>query len=455
MNPKIFSIYDIRGTYPDQWNEEDAFKLGQAFGTYFQKNGVNTIYIGRDNRLSSPQIYSAIINGLKKTGCVVVKLGVIITPMIYFSWYHFKAPATIMITASHNPPQYNGIKSSILKKVIFANQLQKIKKITLKKNFLKGEGSQEKKDIITPYINALKEKIHLQKPLKIIIDTDNGTAGLFTTKIFKNAGCHITSLFAESDGSFPNHQPYPQKSEFYQELKNQLQNGQYDLGLAFDGDGDRIGVYDANGNFIENDVIAAIFAKDICQKHPGAKIVLNVSTTLAVLETIEKYSGQPILWHTGYPFISQKMRETNAIFGGEISGHFFFRDQYYGFDDAIYSALRLLEIIASGKNLNQLIVDIPHYYQIPEFRIPISPEKNRYQIIQKISQNIKKNYPQAKILDIDGIRFSFENSWGLIRPSNTEPLLSGRAEGKTKEELKKIRTIINNELKKVEIKEKV
>jgi len=455
VDPKIFSTYDIRGIYFDQWNREDAFLLGQAFGTFFQKNKVNTVFLGHDNRLSSPEINQEVGNGLLKTGCQVIDLGTIIVPMIYFSWHHFDANATLMITASHNPPQYNGIKSSILKKVIFADQLQKIKEITLKKNFIKGAGKKEKKDIVAPYIKLLKEKIHLQKPLKIVIDTGNGTAGLFTAKIFKNAGCHVTSLFAKSDGSFPNHQPYPQKSEFYQKLKNQLQNSQYDLGLAFDGDGDRIGIYDANGNFIENDVIAAIFAKDICQKHPGAKIVLNVSATLAVLETIRKYGGQPILWHTGYPFITQKMKEIDAVFGGEISGHFFFRDRYYGFDDAIYSALRLLEIIASGKSLNQLIADIPHYYQIPEFRIPVPQNIDKYQLAQKIGQDIKKSHPEVEILNIDGARFSFENSWGLVRPSNTEPLLSGRAEGKTKKELDKIRKIINQKLEKFGIKEKI
>ena len=455
MDPKIFSIYDIRGIYPDQWDKKDAFLLGQAFGTFFQRNNVNTVFLGRDNRLSSPVINQEVCKGLLKTGCQVIDLGTIIVPMIYFSWRHFDANATLMVTASHNPPQYNGLKSSIRKKVIFADQLQKIKEIALKKDFLKGTGKKEKKDIVAPYIQSLKEKVDLQKPLKIIIDTGNGTAGIFTAKIFKNAGCQVTSLFAEPDGSFPNHQPYPQKSELYQELKNQLQNGQYNLGLAFDGDGDRIGVYNTNGNFIENDIIAAIFAKDICQKHPGAKIVLNVSATLAVLETIKKYGGQPILWHTGYPFITKKMKEIDAIFGGEISGHFFFRDRHFGFDDAIYSALRLLEIIASGKSLNQLIADIPHYYQIPEFRIPVPQNIDKYQLAQKIGQDIEKSHPEAKILNIDGTRFSFEDSWGLIRHSNTEPLLSGRAEGKTKKGLDKIRNIINQKFEKFGIKEKI
>jgi len=455
MDPKIFSTYDIRGIYPDQWDKKDAFLLGQAFGTFFQRNKVNTVFLGRDNRLSGPVISREVSEGLLKTGCRVIDLGTVIVPMIYFSWHHFDANATLMITASHNPPQYNGIKSSIRKKVIFANQLQGIKKITLKKDFLKEAGKKDKKDIVTPYIQLLKEKVHLQKPLKIIIDTGNGTTGLFAAKIFKNAGCQVTSLFAESDGSFPNHQPYPQKPEFYQELKNQLQNNQYDLGLAFDGDGDRIGVYNTNGDFIENDVAAVIFAKDICQKHPGAKIVLNVSATLAVLETIKKYGGQPILWHTGYPFITQKMEEIDAIFGGEISGHFFFRDRYFGFDDAIYSALRLLEIIASGKSLSQLIADIPHYCQIPEFRIPVPQNMDKHQLAKKIGQDIEKTHPKAKILNVDGTRFSFENSWGLIRHSNTEPLLSGRAEGKTKKELDKIREIINRKFEKFGIKEKI
>ncbi|HRS23069.1 MAG TPA: phosphomannomutase, partial [Candidatus Woesebacteria bacterium] len=310
-------------------------------------------------------------------------------------------------------------------------------------------------EIAPAYINYLQENIKITKSFKVAIDTGNGAAGLFTQKIFENEGCRVTSLFAEPDGSFPNHQPYPQKTEFYTALIGELKKGGYDLGLAFDGDGDRLGVYDSSGQFIENDLLAGIFSRDICEKNPGAKIVLNVSTTMVVLEAIEKAGGQPLLWKTGYPNISQKMKEAGALFGGEISGHFFFADRYFGFDDAIYATLRLLELIEEKGSLEKLKEGFSHYYQIPEFRLGLPAGKNKYELIEKIGQSIKKNYPQVEILTIDGIRFSFPNGWGLIRASNTEPLLSGRAEGKTPQELEKIRAIINEELARVGVGERI
>jgi len=446
VDPNIFSAYDLRGVVPQQWDENDAYNLGRAFGAFFKKRGANVCYLGRDNRLTSPLIAKKVSQGLQESGVEVVNLGVVITPMIYFSWHHFKAPATIMVTASHNPAEYNGLKASLNQKPIFEKDLAEIKEIFLEKKFSSGQASEKKREIAPAYINYLQKNIKITKKFKVVIDTGNGAAGLFTQKIFENEGCQVTSLFAEPDGSFPNHQPYPQKTELYTALIGELKKGNYDLGLAFDGDGDRLGVYDSGGQFIENDLLAGIFSRDICEKNPGAKIVLNVSSTMVVLETVQKAGGQPLLWKTGYPNISQKMKETGALFGGEISGHFFFADRYFGFDDAIYATLRLLELIEEKGGLEKLKEGFPHYYQIPEFRLGLPAGENKYELIEKIGQSIEKNYPQAEILTIDGVRFSFPNGWGLIRASNTEPLLSGRAEGKTPQELEKIRAIINEEL---------
>ncbi|MBP8591468.1 phosphomannomutase/phosphoglucomutase [Candidatus Shapirobacteria bacterium] len=454
-DPNIFSAYDLRGVVPQQWDEDDAYNLGRAFGTFFKKRGANTCYLGRDNRLTSPLIAKKISRGLRESGIDVVNLGIVITPMIYFSWHYFKACATVMVTASHNPPEYNGLKSSLNGRPIFEKDLEEIKQIFFKKTFSTGSGSEEKKEIAFAYINFLQENIKIRKDFKVAIDTGNGTVGLFAEKIFKNEGCRVTSLFAESDGSFPHHHPYPQKTELYAELVKKLKKGHYDLGLAFDGDGDRLGIYDSRGQFIENDLLAGIFSCDICEKNPGAKIVLNVSTTMEVLETVEEAGGQPLLWKTGYPNISQKMKEVGALFGGEISGHFFFADRYFGFDDAVYAALRLLELIEEKRSLEKLREGFPHYCQIPEFRLKLPAGKNKYELIAEIGQSIEKKYPRAKILTIDGIRFSFPNGWGLIRASNTEPLLSGRAEGKTPQDLEKIRAIINEELAKAGVGEGV
>ncbi|MGI6278592.1 MAG: phosphomannomutase/phosphoglucomutase [Patescibacteria group bacterium] len=456
MDPKIFSTYDIRGLYPDQWDKDDARLLGQAFGTFFTKNKVTSVYLGQDNRQSGPEITKKISQGLISAGQNVVNLGTIITPMIYFSWYHYQSPATMMITASHNPAGYNGIKSALKKNIIYGDQLQDIKKIIKNKDFIKkNQGKIENKTIAEKYIDYITKDIKIKKPLRILIDTGNGTTGLFAKKMFEKVGCQTKILFEKSDGSFPNHPAYPQKEEHYTKMKKELQDNNYNLGLAFDGDGDRIGVYSPEGKFIENDITAAIFAKKICQNHPGAKIVLNVSTTMAVLETIRANGGQPILWKTGFPLITEKMQQEKAIFGGEISGHFFFTDRYFGYDDAFYAALRLLEIISQGPGIGQLTKELPQYHQIPEFRLKLPQGIDKYQIGEKIANEIKSEYPSAKVLDIDGVRFSFENSWGLLRPSNTEPLLSGRAEGKTKQDLEKIKTIINDKLNKYQFQQRI
>ncbi len=449
MDPKIFSAYDIRGVYPDQWNQNDAYCLGQAFGTFFAQNGAASVHLGQDNRLSGKEILPAITNGLITTGLKVVNLGTIITPMTYFAWYHYQAPATIMITASHNPPEYNGIKSALNKNIIYGDKLKTILKIAQEKTFVNQEGGKkENQSIADEYISHITKDIKLKNPLKLIIDTANGTAGLFAKKVFEAVGCQVKILFEESDGSFPNHPPYPQKEEFYTKMKQELKDNNFDLGLAFDGDGDRIGIYNPKGEFIENDIIAAILASSVCQKYPGAKIILNISTTMAVLEAIQATGGKPILWKTGFPLITEKMRQEKAIFGGEISGHFFFADRYYGYDDAFYAGLRLLEIISQGQTIDQLAEQLPKYYQIPEFRLELPGEIDKYQLAQQIGDEIKSCYPEANILDFDGVRFSFENSWGLIRPSNTESLVTGRAEGKTEEDLKRVCNIINKQLEK-------
>lgn len=449
MDPKIFSTYDIRGIYPDQWNREDAYLIGQGLGTFFSQQGISSVFVGQDNRLSGPEISKQIIRGLIKTGQRVVFLGIITTPMTYFSWYHHQAPATIMITASHNPAEYNGLKSAFNKEIIYGDRLQNILKIIQNKSFIGQAGGRViNQPIADDYIAHITKDIKLKKPLKIVVDTGNGTAGLFARRVFEAVGCQTKIIFEDSDGSFPNHPAYPQKEEFYSQLKKELKRGDFDLGLAFDGDGDRIGVYSQQGSFIENDITAAILAKSICQSHPGAKIVLNISTTMAVLETIQANGGQPLLWKTGFPLITEKMHQEGAIFGGEISGHFFFADRYFGYDDAFYAALRLLEILSQGKSIDQLAGQLPQYYQIPEFRLELPAGADKYQIGQEIAKQIKADYPEAQILDIDGVRFSFDNAWGLLRPSNTEPLLSGRAEGKTKKDLEKVKKIINDQLEK-------
>ena len=454
INPAIFGMYDIRGIFGQDLTVENVKLLGRALGTFFLQNKINEVVVGHDNRLSGPAIKKSLFQGLNEAGINIIDLGLIMTPMTYFSWQALDANATIMITASHNPPEYNGFKVSLNKGPIHGDSYQKIKKILQSGKFLQGKGGVKKFNLWPKYLKRIAQDIKLKRKLKVVVDSGNGTTAPFVQEFFAKLGCTMIGLYVDSDGSFPNHPPYPQKVEFYSKLISTVKQKKADLGLAFDGDGDRVGIFNEKGEFISNDILAILFIREILKKNPGTKIVMNISTSLAVIDDIKKRGGKLILWKTGYPFITSKMKEVDAIFGGEISGHFFFADRYYGFDDAFYATARLLEILAStDKPLSVLFADTPKFYTTPEFRIktPDEPNNNKFTIIKEAALEIKKDYPEAEILDFDGIRFNFKDGWGLIRASNTQPMLTGRAEAKTQAKLEKIKKIIKNKLAKNKI----
>ncbi|MBI4033180.1 MAG: phosphomannomutase/phosphoglucomutase [Candidatus Blackburnbacteria bacterium] len=454
ISPDIFKMYDIRGVFGSDLTVEGAELIGKAAGTYFQENNVRSVVVGRDNRISGPEISKAIIKGLLSTGCDVVDVDMVITPMIYFSWHELDGNATAMITASHNPPEYNGFKLALSKKPLVGPDYQEILKIGLSGNFKEGQGKVEKHDIWPAYKKRILQDIKLLRPLKVVIDTGNGTTSPFAPELFRELGCEVVELFTESDGRFPNHPPYPQKTEFYAELIKNIKDKKATVGLAFDGDGDRLGVYDEEGNFIQNDLLAMLFARDILKKSIGAPVVVNTSTSRVVLEDIENHGGKPIIWKTGYPFITEKMRELSAPFGAEISGHFFFNDRYFGFDDALYAAARFVELLGmSNSPASSLLVDAPVYMSTPEFRIGVPGGTDKFKIPGAVAAELKVKFPEVTILDFDGVRFSFpDKSWGLIRPSNTEPLLTGRAEAKDPARLSELKGIMEAELAKYSIK---
>ncbi len=440
-------MYDIRGIFNKDLSVTDAYYIGKGLGTFFQFNGEKKVIVGRDNRVSGEETSKAAIKGLLETGCDVISLGIIATPMIYFSWYNLDANATVMVTASHNPAEYNGFKCSLKKKPIFGDAYQKIKEICLNEKFKEGSGKESKTNIFPDYKEKIKSSVSLKKKLKIAIDCGNGTESLFAPTIFSELNCEVVPVFCDSDGSFPNHQPYPQKIELYEKLKETILGEHCDIGLAFDGDGDRLGVYDEKGHFVEADRLAMIFVEDICKKNANKKIVMNTSTSLSVINFIKKLGGDFYLWKTGYPNITEKMDEIKAIFGGEISGHFFFRDKYLGFDDALYAGIRVLEILSNQtETFSAIVSKLPRYFETREYRVEIPKHVDKFALIEKIKEDLKKEYQNLEILDFDGIRFSFNDGWGLIRPSNTEPLITGRAEGKTPERLNEIKEIIKNKL---------
>jgi len=448
----IFRTYDIRGIYGEELTGETAKIIGKASGTYFLQNQLRSVVVGMDNRVSSPLVFEAFCKGLLEVGCDVLDAGLSQSPLIYYSWYGFDANAAVMVTASHNPSQYNGFKISMNKKPLSGDDYQKIYQICLRDKFVEGTGQRQKIDLWSKYKEEIKKNIKLQKKLKVVVDCGNGGAAAFAPELLKELGCEVIPIYCELDGRFPNHDPYPQKVEYYTELIKTIKEQGADIGLSFDGDGDRLGVYDEKGNFVENDRLAMIFTEDICLKHPHPKIVMNISTSLSVIEHIENCGGNLILWKTGYPNITEKMREEEAIFGGEISGHFFFRDRYFGYDDALYASFRALEIIsASNESFSSLIEKLPKYFETRETRVEVPEGKDKFAITKKIAEEIKKEHPEARIYDFDGIRFDFGDAWGLIRPSNTEPVIGTRAEAKSASGLEEVKNLIKDKLKKYEV----
>lgn len=450
ISSDIFRQYDIRGIYGQDLTDETAYIIGKGLGTFLQEKGVDRIAVGRDNRLSGETVCGNFTKGLLESGCNVEDFGLVLNPFIYFSWYYLDFNAGAIVTASHNPPQYNGFKLSLNKRPLFGEDYQKILKICQSGNFKEGNGELKENEIWTAYKQNILSTTCLKKKLKVAVDCGNGTASLFAPEILRDLGCEVFPIFCESDGSFPNHIPYPQQVEFYGKLKEEILANKLDVGITLDGDGDRVGIYDERGEYIESDRLAMIFAADICQKNANKKIVMNTTTSLAVIDYIKSKGGDFYLWKTGYPNITAKMKEIGAVFGGEISGHFFFKDKYYGFDDALYAGIRLLEILSySDQPLSLIISVLPRYFETREFRVEIPKGIEKSGMIDKIKKEIRDEYPDVEIIDIDGIRFSFSDGWGLIRPSNTEPLLTGRAESKTKERFEQIKRIIKEKLAKV------
>ncbi len=445
----MFGSYDIRGIFNKNLTLNVAELIGKASGTYFLEKKINKVYLGRDNRISGQALFDSFANGFLSTGCNLVDLGIIMTPMAYYAWHEFNAQGSGSITASHNPAEYNGFKLTVQKRSMRGEDYQEILKIAKNKTFNKGAGQLSKLDLWPKYKQKIVSSIKLKRPVKVAVDTGNGTCSLFAPELLKDLGCKLVELFTKSDGSFPNHEPYPQKQEIYTKLKKTMQTSDCEIGLAFDGDGDRVGIYDKSGNFIQNDVLAMLFIRDVLKHNPGANVVMGISTSMAVLEDIKNHGGNPEFARTGYPWVTKKMKEVDALFGGEISGHFFFKDRYYGFDDACYAASRIIELISqTDKPIASMLTDVPLYLSTPEFRVSVPKSKDKFQVIKALIKDLKSEFSDANILDIDGIRFTFkDNSWGLLRASSTEPRLTGRAEAKDQKRLDQLKDLLKTKLK--------
>lgn len=434
----IFRQYDIRGIVGEELSEQMAYDIARAFGSYAIRKGQNTILVGRDNRASSPAISKIMIEALLNSGCNVIDLGMVITPVFYYASRYLAIMAGIMITASHNPPEYNGCKILLGDSTIYGEQIQDIKRIIERQDFFTGpRGSLKTLNINDAYARMINEKVSLgDRQLKVVVDCGNGTASIFAPPIFRNLGCEVIELYCESDPRFPNHHPDPIKPENMEDLVEQVKAHQADLGIGIDGDGDRLGVVDHEGNLIWGDMLMIIFWRDIMPRYPGARAIVEVKCSQALIDEIKRLGGEPILYKTGHSLIKAKMKEIGAIFTGEMSGHMFFADEYYGFDDAVYAGARLLALLSrSDKTLKSMLEDVPRYYSTPEIRIP-SSDMDKFKTVEKVLAYFR---PKYQIIDINGARILFPDGWGLVRASNTGPELIVRCEANSPEALIKIK----------------
>lgn len=436
INPQIFRQYDIRGVAERDLTDETVELLGKAFGTVVRESGTDRVLVGRDNRLSSERLRDAITRGLLAAGCGVVDIGLVVTPVVYYARVHYGIDGAVMITGSHNPPDENGFKIALGSGTIYGAEIQKLKDLMLSGAFSAGEGRWEERDAAPAYLAMLKEKIKLgPRKLKVAVDCGNGAASLFAEQILKNWGCEVIPLYCEPDGTFPNHQPDPVKTANLRELREVVTGEKADLGLAFDGDADRIGVVDEEGGIIWGDMLMCLYWREIMKKHPGAAAIIEVKCSQALVDEVIRLGGKPFFYKTGHSLIKAKMKETGAVFTGEMSGHMFFADEYYGFDDAYYAAGRLLRILSgSGEKLSAMLKEIPKYYSTAETRIPCS-DQDKFKVVKGLVEQFKHAY---EVIDVDGLRVLFGDGWGLVRASNTQPVLVARCEAKTPEGLQRI-----------------
>lgn len=436
----IFRAYDIRGIFGEDLTEKTAEEIGKAFGTYV---GGGDIVVGRDCRLSSPTLRNAIVKGLISTGCNVIDIGMVPTPVLYFSIIHYKRDGGIMITGSHNAPEYNGFKLCRGSETLYGEEIQELRRIIESRRYKQGRGKVTKRETIDGYLRFVKERIRLGRRLKVVIDAGNGTAGPIALRIFQDLGCEVFPLYCEPDGNFPNHHPDPTVDKFLEDLIEKVKEESADLGIAYDGDADRAGFVDDKGDIIRGDMALMLFSREILERQK-AKIILEVKCSQALIEDIEEHGGIPIMYRTGHSFIKKKMKEENALLAGEMSGHFFFKDNYYGYDDAIFAGLRMAQILSnSEKRLSEILSEIPSYESTPEIRIPC-PDDEKFRIVEEITQKFKRDY---SVITVDGARIQFDNGWGLVRASNTEPALILRFEARTREGLAEIKAIIERELR--------
>jgi phosphomannomutase/phosphoglucomutase len=436
LKPTIFREYDIRGVADTELRSDDVVLLGKGFGTYLQRATGRKINVGCDCRLSSARLKEALIQGLMATGCDVTDVGIIPTPLLYFSQVHLAADGAIMITGSHNPPEYNGFKTLAGSAAIYGDQIQEIRGLIEAHNFEIGKGSRRTYDIETPYVDEIAAQFQYSRRVKVAIDAGNGTAGPTMHRLLSKLNVEPIEMFYEMDGTFPNHHPDPTLPENLEHLVQVVKETGAELGMAFDGDSDRLGAVDERGRVVYGDMLMLIFGREILNRKPGATFVSEVKCSQLMYDELRRLGGNPIMFKTGHSLIKAKMKEEHAELAGEMSGHMFFKDRYHGYDDALYAACRLIEIIAdSGQPLSAQLNGLPHMVTTPEIRIDC-PDEQKFAIVERVADDFKQ---RREVIDVDGVRVKFPKGWGLLRASNTQPVLVMRFEAENDNLLKQYR----------------
>jgi len=445
MNQNIFREYDIRGIVGEQLTDETVAVLGRAIGTFFNRNGARRIAIGYDARVSSPRFCELLTRGFNETGGDAVLIGRVPTPVLYHTVYTKDVDGGVMITGSHNPPDHNGFKICLGKATLFGSQIQEIKEIALSGEFSEGAGKSETIEVLADYEADILSKITLgTRKLKAVVDGGNGMGGVTGVPVYEKLGVALVKLFTEPDSDFPNHHPDPTVTENLLDCIAAVRESGADLGLAFDGDGDRIGVIDETGRIIWGDELMVLLAREILKENPGATIIAEVKCSQNLFDDIAAHGGKPIMWKAGHSIIKAKMKQTQAALAGEMSGHIFFADRFYGFDDATYAGARVLEILSkTDRKLSELLADLPQTFSTPELRLDCADEL-KFEVVRKIAEEFARTH---EVITIDGARILFENGWGLVRASNTQAILVLRFEADSEENLAKIRETVERKVK--------
>ncbi len=445
MERTIFREYDIRGVVGKDLEVESVFKIARGFAAYCLRKGVKKLSLGRDVRLSSPDFHEVVIRGLTSSGLDVVDIGVVPTPLLYFSIVELETDGGVMITGSHNPPEYNGFKLCVGTTAIYGEMIQEVREVIERAEFIDGEGALRKEDVIPLYIKKIKDNVKIEGKVRAVVDCGNGTAGLVAPSLFREIGVDVIPLFEEPDGNFPNHFPDPTVPDNLEKLIEKVKETGADVGVGYDGDADRIGVVDERGNVIFGDYLLIIFSRELLTRKPGATIISEVKASQNLFDDIRKHGGTPVMFKTGHSLIKNKMKDVGAELAGEMSGHIFFKDRYYGFDDAIYASARLFEILSKEKNsLSSLLSDLPDLFSTPEIRMEC-PDEEKFAVVDEVRRLL---IPEAKeVITIDGVRALFDGGWGLVRASNTQPVLVLRYEGASEVEVENIRSTVMNAVK--------